>query len=86
MNFLKIAGKDIKSIFKTIRYGINAMPQWQNSFSNKQIAELSSYVKSLKGTNPANAKPPQGVLFKEENINGKQAVDSSSKKDVGLAK
>ena len=79
-------GGDIKSIFKTIRYGINAMPQWQNSFSNKQIAELSSYVISLKGTNPANAKPPQGVLFKDDNTNGKQAADSSSKKDVGLAK
>ena len=80
-------GGDIKSIFKTIRYGINAMPQWQNSFSNKQIAEVSSYVKSLRGTKPANPKPPQGALFNEGNNNGKEAGDSSnSKKDVGLTK
>ncbi len=55
-------GGDIKSVFKTIRYGVNAMPQWQNTYSNKQIAELSSFVKSLRGTHPANAKEPQGAL------------------------
>ncbi|HTL07405.1 MAG TPA: cbb3-type cytochrome c oxidase N-terminal domain-containing protein, partial [Chitinophagaceae bacterium] len=69
-------GGDIKSIFKTIRYGVNAMPQWQNNFSNKQIAELASYVKSLKGTHPANPKPPQGALFNEEG-NTKNTTDST---------
>ncbi len=58
-------GGDLKSIFKTIRYGINAMPPWQNSYSNKQIAQLASYVKSLHGTNPPDAKAPQGDLYKE---------------------
>lgn len=58
-------GNDIKSVFKTIRYGINAMPQWQNQYSNKQIAQVASYVKSLHGTNPPAAKPPQGVEMKE---------------------
>jgi len=75
-------GGDIKSIFKTIRYGVNAMPQWQNSFSNKQIAELASYVKSLKGTHPANPKPPQGSLLNEED-NTKATADSSNKRTVG---
>lgn len=70
-------GGDIKSIFKTIRYGVNAMPQWQNSYSNKEIAELASYVKSLHGTNPANAKAPQGVLFKEDAA----PADSTAAKD-----
>jgi cytochrome c oxidase cbb3-type subunit 3 len=59
-------GNDIKSVFKTIRYGVNAMPQWQNQYSNKQIAQVASYVKSLHGTNPPAAKPPQGVEMKEE--------------------
>jgi len=61
-----IHGNDIKSVFKVIRYGINAMPQWQNTYSNKQIAQVASYIKTLHGTNPPNAKPPQGVLQKEE--------------------
>jgi len=72
-------GGDIKSIFKTIRYGINAMPQWQNSYSNKQIAELASYVKTLKGTKPANAKAPQGVLEADNVSSGKPATDSTAK-------
>ncbi|MCG2615334.1 c-type cytochrome [Terrimonas sp. NA20] len=61
-------GNDIKSVFKTIRYGVNAMPQWQNQYSNKQIAQVASYVKSLHGTNPPAAKPPQGVEIKDEAV------------------
>ncbi len=60
-------GGDIKSIFKTIKYGINAMPQWQTSYSNKQIAQVASYVMSLHGTNPPGAKAAEGELFKKEN-------------------
>lgn len=58
-------GGDIRSIFKTIKYGINAMPQWQTSYSNKQIAQVASYVMSLHGTNPPGAKAPEGELYKE---------------------
>jgi cytochrome c oxidase cbb3-type subunit 3 len=79
-------GGDIKSIFKTIKYGINAMPTWQTSYSNKQIAQLASYVKSLHGTNPPNAKAPQGELYKEESTNSKPKPDSSAvKKDNTVA-
>jgi cytochrome c oxidase cbb3-type subunit 3 len=73
-----IHGGDIKSIFKIIRYGFNAMPPWQNAYSNKQIAQLTSYVKSLKGTNPPNPKAPQGELYKEE---VKPLKDSSAAKE-----
>lgn len=57
-------GGDIKSIFKTIKYGINAMPQWQTSYSNKQIAQVASYVMSLHGTNPPGAKAAEGQQYK----------------------
>jgi len=59
-------GNDIKSMFKTVRYGINAMPAWQAQLSNKQIAQVTSYIKKLHGTKPANPKAPQGTLMKEE--------------------
>ncbi len=59
-------GGDIKSIFKTVKYGINAMPPWQASYSNKQLAQVSSYIKSLHGSNPADAKAKEGELYKEE--------------------
>ena len=70
-------GNNIKDIFKTIRYGFNAMPQWQNAYSNKQIAQVASYVKSLHGTNPANPKPPQGTLQKDEPAVTTPAADST---------
>lgn len=68
-------GGDIKSVFKTIKYGINAMPQWQTSYSNKQIAQVASYVKALHGTNPPDAKTAEGTLYKEGE--GTNAADAS---------
>ncbi len=62
-----IHGGDVKSIFKTIKYGVPAkgMISWQNTFSGKQIQALASYVRSLQGTTPAKAKEPQGDLYNE---------------------
>jgi cytochrome c oxidase cbb3-type subunit 3 len=75
-----IHGADVKSVFKTIRYGINAIPKWETSYSNKEIAALASYVKSLKGTKPTNAKAPQGVLVTEDTIPAQPAADSAAVK------
>lgn len=58
-------GGDIKSVFKTIKYGIRAMPAWQNNFSGKQLAQLASFVESIKNTNVAGGKAPQGEKFVE---------------------
>ncbi len=57
----------INDIFKTIKYGWidKGMKSWKDDFTPTQIAELSSFVKSLHNTNPANAKAPQGELYKE---------------------
>jgi cytochrome c oxidase cbb3-type subunit 3 len=76
-------GNDIKSVFKTIRYGINAMPPWQNAYSNSQLAKVASYVKSLRGTNPPGAKAPQGTEMKEE-APAKSIVDSLNSKADNL--
>lgn len=75
-------GGDVKSVFKTIKYGINAMPQWQNAYSNKQIAQLTSFIKTLHGTNPPNAKAPQGEEYKEDNTTGKPAADSTAQNET----
>lgn len=63
-----IHGGDVKSVFKTIKYGVpdKGMIAWEKQLSPKQIAELANYIKSLKGTNPPNPKAPQGVEEKEE--------------------
>ncbi len=55
-------GGDVKSIFKTIKYGVpsKGMVAWQNSMNGAQMQELASYILTLQGTNPAGAKEPQG--------------------------
>ena len=60
-----IHGGKIDEIFKTIKYGYpdKGMQSWQTTFSPIQMQELASYIKSLKGTNPPNAKAPQGDLI-----------------------
>jgi cytochrome c oxidase cbb3-type subunit 3 len=59
-------GGGIKDIFKTIKYGTNkGMRSWKDDLSPKQIAQVASYVKSLKGTKPAAPKEPQGLLYEE---------------------
>jgi cytochrome c oxidase cbb3-type subunit 3 len=56
-------GSKITDVFKTIKYGVAAkgMPTWEKQLSPKQMADVSNYIKSLHGTNPAGAKEPQGV-------------------------
>jgi cytochrome c oxidase cbb3-type subunit III len=79
-----IHGGDVKNIFRIIKYGVDGkgMASWQGNFSPKQIAQLTSYVKSLKGTNPPDAKTPQGDLYKDESI---PAVDSAVVKENKVA-
>ncbi|MBK5271756.1 MAG: c-type cytochrome [Bacteroidia bacterium] len=77
-----INGGDIKSIFRTIKYGVDGkgMASWQTTFSPKQIAQIASYIKSLKGSNPPNPKEPQGQLYKEETQTAKPVTDSTTTK------
>ena len=74
-------GGSVKDIFKTIKYGVpeKGMKSWKDDFSPTQIAQLSSYVHSLKGTNPPNAKEKQGDVYKEAPAN-----DSSTVKTVAM--
>ena len=56
---------DIKDLFKTIKYGVPAkgMISWESQLSPSQIQDVASYILSLQGTNPPNAKEPQGDLY-----------------------
>lgn len=62
-----IHGGGIKDIFKTIKHGVQekGMIPWGQTLSNKQIAAVATFVKSLQGSNPANAKAPQGEAYEE---------------------
>ena len=55
-------GGEVNHVYKTIKFGVNGkgMVAWKGKLTGKQILQVSSYVLSLRGTKPANAKPPQG--------------------------
>lgn len=61
-------GGGVKNVFKSIKYGIpeKGMISWEKQLSPTDIQKVSSYVISLKGTKPANAKEPQGELYTED--------------------
>lgn len=69
-------GGSIADIFKTIKYGWvdKGMKSWKDDLSAMQMAQIASFIRTLKGTNPAGAKAPQGDLYKEEI---KEATDST---------
>jgi cytochrome c oxidase cbb3-type subunit 3 len=57
----------LKAIAMTIHDGVaeKGMPPWGPILSEKEIYEVAAYVRSLRGTNPAGAKAPQGPQYKE---------------------
>jgi cytochrome c oxidase cbb3-type subunit 3 len=69
-------GGSLKDIFKTIKYGVQekGMKSWKDDFSPVQIAQLTSYIKSLHGNRVTNPKEPQGEIYKEQ-----AAADSTEK-------
>jgi cytochrome c oxidase cbb3-type subunit 3 len=76
-------GGGVKNIFKTIKYGWpqKGMKAWEKDFGAKQIQEISSFILTLKGSNPPNAKEKQGELYEEAPVD---IVPSDSSKAVTL--
>jgi cytochrome c oxidase cbb3-type subunit 3 len=72
-------GGGIKNVFKTVKYGVpeKGMIAWEKQLSPAQIAQVSSYILSMQGTNPPNAKAPQGELWTDEESSsaGAEATD-----------
>ena len=79
-------GGEIKDVFKTVKYGVldKGMIAWEQSLTPSQIAEVSSYILTLRDTKPANGKEPQGVevaAYESESSNaGGAAPDSTATK------
>lgn len=55
-------GGEINQVYKTIKFGVTSkgMVAWKGKLAGKQILQVSSYIESLQGSKPANAKEPQG--------------------------
>jgi cytochrome c oxidase cbb3-type subunit 3 len=77
-------GGSLGNIFKTITTGVpdKGMQAWGKTYSPTDIKNLSSFILSLQGTNPPNAKAPQGDLYTAEATATKPATDSASVKPI----
>lgn len=86
-------GGTINDIFKTIKYGYpeKGMRAWKDEFSPVKMAEMASFIKSIRGTNPPNGKEKQGDLFTDvptgKDSTAAPAIDSTItiKKDSSMA-
>jgi cytochrome c oxidase cbb3-type subunit 3 len=61
-------GGGIKNVFKVIKYGVieKGMISWQTQLKPSEMQQVSSYILTLQGTNPANGKEPQGTEYVED--------------------
>lgn len=76
-----IHGGSIQQIFVVLVEGVlvKGMPSWRAQFSSQDLEAVGSYVKSLHGTNPPNAKEPQGDIYKEETTKDSTVKSDSTK-------
>jgi cytochrome c oxidase cbb3-type subunit III len=74
-----IHGGDVKKIFTTVKDGVveKGMPAWGRALSPTEVRDVVFFVMSLQGTNPANAKAPQGELFRQSIIQDSTKVTAS---------
>ncbi|HHM20629.1 MAG TPA: c-type cytochrome [Bacteroidetes bacterium] len=74
-------GGGIKNVFKTIKYGVpeKGMISWSSQLRPADIQRVASYILSLQGTNPPNAKEPQGELWEE----GKEGEKDNNGAETG---
>jgi len=57
----------LNDIYHSIKVGYpdKGMQSWAKEFSPKEMSQLASFIKTMRGTNPPNGKAPQGDLFSE---------------------
>jgi cytochrome c oxidase cbb3-type subunit III len=80
-------GGSLSAIFKSVKYGWpeKGMRSWKDDLSPVQIAQITSFIKSIQGTNPANAKEKQGDLY-QETANPESNKPDSTKKLASVTK
>lgn len=64
-----IHGGSIKDIFKVIKYGVpeKGMISWKSQIRPVDMQHIASYIMTLQGTNPPNAKAPEGEKYTPPN-------------------
>jgi cytochrome c oxidase cbb3-type subunit III len=75
-------GGSVQDVFKSIKYGWTdkGMKSWQQDLKAIEIQQVTSFIKSLRGTKPENPKAQEGELYSEGG--GKSSADSAAKADT----
>ncbi|RZK90839.1 MAG: c-type cytochrome [Pedobacter sp.] len=75
-------GGSVSDVFKVVKYGVPAkgMVSWEKNLSPQKISEVTNYILSLQGTNPANSKAPQGEKYEAKSAEGTVANDTTATK------
>lgn len=74
-------GGGIENIYKTIKIGVpdKGMISWEGQLTPAQMLEVSSYILTMQGTDPPNAKAPEGDLW--EDTQAGEAAPSDAEAD-----
>ena len=74
----------LNDIYHTLKVGYadKGMQSWAIKFSPKEMSEIASYVKMLKGTHPEGAKAPQGDFYDESAPTDSLSVIQQDSKNV----
>lgn len=84
-----INGGGIKNIFKIISEGSKNNPSmvaWKSNLSSKDIQSVASYIMTLEGTNPPDAKAAEGEIWTETAAPAAEAVVDSTKVEAPAEK
>jgi cytochrome c oxidase cbb3-type subunit 3 len=75
-----IHGGSIQDIFKVTKYGVpeKGMIPWADQLSPEEMQQVSSYIKTLLGTTPANPKAPQGEKFEPEQPIEEEVIEEAA--------
>jgi cytochrome c oxidase cbb3-type subunit 3 len=63
-----LTGGSPEEIYTSISVGIplKGMQSWKGQLTEEQMVALTSYIITMQGTNPENAKEPQGDLYETQ--------------------
>lgn len=75
-------GGSVSDVFKVVKYGVPAkgMVSWEKNLTSQKISEVTNYILSLQGSNPAGAKSAQGEKYVANSAEGTVANDTTAKK------
>lgn len=78
-----IHGGSVKDIFSLIKYGAleKGMPSWQDQYSPLQIAQVTSYIVSIRGSDVESGKEPEGTLYVPEEEGATDSDDEGSENE-----